>query len=138
MKKNVWFWAVAVVAILYIFFFLAYPRLAGQNKLPPPPKQIVSPEATSVLPRVITLYQKGDGESDLAAFVANELAGSKKVPAVFRSINVLDEPQMVEFYGVSNTPAVIFLRANGQMYKKFEGYLDKAKIIAVLSSMDKN
>ncbi len=138
MKNNLWLWAVTVVAILYIIFFVAYPKFAGREKLPPPPKPIASPEATSSLPRVITLYQKGDGESDLAAFVAQELAGSKKVPAIFRSINVLDEPQMVEFYGVSNTPAVIFLRANGKLFKKYEGYLDKARIIAVLSSMDKN
>ena len=91
MKKNIWFWALAVVAVLYILLFLVYPKLAGQDKLPPPPKAIASPEAT-VLPRIITLYQKGDGESDLAVFVANELSSSKKVSAQFRSINVLDEP----------------------------------------------
>ena len=138
MKNNLWFWAVTVVAVLYLILFFAYPKLAGRDKMPPLPKEVVSPEVTSVLPRVITLFQKGDGESDLAVFVANELAGSKKISAVFRSINVGDEPQMADFYGVSNMPAVIFIHANGKMYKKFEGYLDKAKIMAVLSSMDKN
>ena len=137
--KSTSFWVVSIgllILVLLGIYFLV-PGIAPEKKLPPAPGT-ASPEARVVLlPKVVTLYQKGEGESDLAAFVSKELAGAKKIAAVFRAINVQDEPQMAEFYGVSNIPAIVFLLPDGRVYKKFEGYLDKAKILGVLSAMNK-
>jgi len=88
-------------------------------------------EAAGKLPRVITLYQKGEGESDLAAFVSRELAKEGKLLASFRSINVTEDPQAAVYYGVTEHPTIVFIRPNGRIYLKHEGYLDKAKIKAL-------
>jgi hypothetical protein len=134
--KNV----LLVIGALIVVILLAFALMHGstpEKKLPPPPA--ATPEAKAiVLPKVITLYQKGEGESDLAACVARELARDKGSLASFRLINIMDEPQMVDFYGVNNTPAVIFISSAGKIFRKFEGYVDKTRILAVLSSMDKD
>ena len=135
MKKSIWI-AFALVVILIVAFALMRSG-TPEKKLPPPPA--ASPEAGVVfLPKVVTIYQKGEGESDLAAFVARELAREKRGLANFRLINIMDEPQLAEFYGVNNTPAVIFISSAGRIFRKFEGYIDKTKILAVLSAMDQN
>lgn len=84
---------------------------------------------------VITLYQKGEGESDLAAFVASELAAKNSGLAKFKVINTLDDPQIMDFYGVTSVPAIVFLSPSGKVARKHEGYLDKALIVNILKSM---
>jgi hypothetical protein len=135
MKNAIW-----IIGALVVILILAFALMRGgspEKKLPPPPA--ATPEAqVIVLPKVVTLYQKGEGESDLAAFVSRELARDKSGLASFRLVNIMDEPQMAEFYGVNNTPAVIFISSAGKIFRKFEGYIDKTRILAVLSSMDKD
>ena len=140
MNKNTVIWTLITVIVLVVLVFLLMPQLSQPKEKPLPPPPVASPEAKSALPlpRVVTLYQKGDGESDLAAFVSKELSNTKIALAVFRAVNVMDEPQMAEFYGVNNTPAIIFLRPNGKVFKVYEGYLDKRKILSVLSKMEKS
>ncbi|MBU1867135.1 MAG: hypothetical protein KKD13_01505, partial [Candidatus Margulisbacteria bacterium] len=81
-------------------------------------------ETTGKLPKVLTLYQKGEGESDLAAFVSSELAKEGKQLATFRSINVTEDPQAAVYYGVTEHPTIIILRPNGSLFLKHEGYLE--------------
>jgi thiol-disulfide isomerase/thioredoxin len=137
--KNSSFWVAAVgllvLVLLGVFFF--FPKYFQEKSLPPVPGTSTPEAKTVLLPKVITLYQKGEGESDLAAFVSKELSGAAKIQAVFRAINVQDEPQMAEFYGVSNIPAIVFLLPSGKVYKKIEGYMDKRKILGVLAAMNK-
>ncbi len=136
MKNSIW--TIGALVVIIILAFLLLGGRSTEKKLPPPPPA-ATPEAQVVpLPRVVTVYQKGEGESDLAAFVARELAREKGGLASFRLINLADEPQMAEFYGVNNAPAVIFISSAGKIFRKFEGYIDKTRILAVLSSMDKN
>jgi hypothetical protein len=106
---------------------------AQLSKLPPPPTG--TREAVRALPKVITLYQKGEGESDLAVYVVKELAARNRGLVNFSSIDTSDEPQMLEFYGVSSVPAVIFMTSAGKVYLKHEGYLDKEAILKILRSM---
>ena len=87
------------------------------------------------LPTVILLYQKGEGESDLAVFVADELSTKNNDLANFKSVNTLDEPQMTEFYGVNSVPALIFLTPSGKIFNKHEGYLNKNAIIKIIGSI---
>lgn len=107
-------------------------RSAKLSTLPPPP---TGTQEAKVLPKVITLYQKGEGESDLAVYVAKELAARNRGLANFSNIDTSDEPQMLEFYGVSSVPAVIFITPAGKVYKKHEGYLDKDAILSVIKSI---
>ena len=129
---------ILVAAMLVIGTFMA------TRKTPPPTApastEIASPEAIEKgpLPKILTLYQKGEGESELAAFVARELSRELKGVAVSKAINVLAEPQMAEFFGVSITPAVIFLSSSGKVLYKHEGYLDKAEIISRIKSLNKS
>ena len=133
MKKNLLLLlavlAVVIVGLLY---------LALRPAAPPPEVKlaVATPEATAVkpvaLPKVVTLYQKGERESDLAIFVSRELARELRGRASFRLINVEDEPQMAEFYGVSEIPSVIILTPGGAVRAKHEGYWDKAAIVSAL------
>lgn len=134
-RALIWVIVVAVAVLLVGVTFLIYFR-AG---LAPSPTKtaVATSEAKAVLPRVITLYQKGEGESDLALFVSNELARGERGLAVFRAVNILDEPQMAEFYGVSSMPTIVFVTVSGQVYRKHSGYLDKKVILATLKSMAK-
>ena len=135
-KNNVWVILIVVLVLLFALGFLLFKERSAAPKILPPPPQ-ASPEATSiVLPKVITLYQKGEGESDLAAFVAREMSAKYKDKAVFRAINILDEPQMSDFFGVTTLPAIVFQLPSGKLFKVIEGYLDKNKILSVLDSIE--
>lgn len=135
MKNKNLIWAIIAVVLVLAAAWV----LLGRAPAPSPvkPVKVSTPEAAA-LPKVITLYQKGDGESDLAAFVAKELSQKCRAMASFRLINVLDEPQMAEYFGVSSQPAVIFLLPSGRVYTKHEGYLDQKKIISILLAMQKS
>jgi len=135
-KNNVWLILVVVVLVLFALWLALFKERVSTPKILPPAPQ-ASPEAKSILlPKVITLYQKGEGESDLAAFVAREMAAKFKDKASFRVINVQDEPQISGYYGVTTVPAIVFLLPSGKLFKVFEGYLDKDKILGVLNSIE--
>ncbi len=125
-----------IVVLLAVLAAVLWPKLQPAE-LPPPPTapKTATQEAVKATPKVITLYQKGEGESDLAVFVAKELAKQARGLAVFNMIDTSDEPQMLEYYGVSSVPAVIFITPAGKVYKVHEGYLEKAAILATLKSM---
>jgi len=135
-------WRLYLLAlVLALALFVLWQTLGpGKTELPAPPASLVSPEAVvpAPLPRVLVLYQQGEGESDLAAFVGKELAAACKDKVVFRLINVLDEPQLVEFYSLKSAPAFVFLFPNGKIFRKYEGYLDKKKILAIVAQMNKS
>lgn len=138
MKNKNLIWIIIAVVALIIIIAIGWALL---RRIPSPspikPAGVVTAEAV-VLPKVITLYQKGEGESDLAAFVSRELAKKFKGMAVFRLINVLDDPQMAGYFGVNSHPAVIFQLPSGRVYSKYEGYLDQKKILSILQSMPKS
>jgi thioredoxin 1 len=124
--------AVVVLGLLYLLL-----RPAAQPagvKLAAGTSEAVS----APLPSVITLYQKGEGESDLAIFVSRELARELRGRAAFRLINVEDEPQLAEFYGVNEIPSVVVLTPGGAVQAKHEGYWEKASILAVLKKLGAN
>lgn len=135
--KKYWVVILAVVAVAVLVSLY----LALRPAAPPPAVKLAgaTPEASAVkavsLPKVVTLYQKGESESDLAIFVSRELAREWRGRASFRLINVEDEPQMAEFYGVSEIPSVVVLTPAGAIQAKHEGYWDKAAILAVLKKV---
>lgn len=136
-KTNAWVILFVVIVFLFALWFLAFKDRSSVPKILPPPPPQASPEARSIiLPKVITLYQKGDGESDLAAFVAREMSAKYKDKAVFHAINVLEEPQMSDYYGVTTAPAIIFLLPSGKLFRVFEGYMDKSQILGILDSIN--
>jgi hypothetical protein len=136
MKKTNYLVPLAALVLILIAggLWLAINRNAVPGKLPPKPTAVGEKAA---LPRVITLYQKGEGESDLAVFVANELAAKNKGLAEFSTIDTLNEPQMTEYYGITAVPTVVFLTPSGRIYARHEGYLDQAGILRMLRSMAK-
>ena len=102
-------------------------------------KLVASASAEVFAPqKVVLLYQKGDGESDLLVLVVGEISREKKGLASFHYINTLEEPQMAEFYGISTLPALIYLSPSGKVLFKHEGYQDKEKIIAEILKSRKN
>jgi len=134
MRKVIYAVIILLAALLVVGTLMVARKAPSGNA--PASTALPIPEAEKgPLPKVITLYQKGEGESELAAFVAKELSRELKDQAVSRAINVLAEPQMAEFYGVSTTPAVIILSPAGQILFKHEGYLDKAEIIKRINSL---
>jgi hypothetical protein len=128
--------AAVIIILLAVLAAVLWPRFQPAQ-LPPPPAapKTATQEAAKALPKVITLFQKGEGESDLAVFVGKELARQARGLAAFSLVDTSDEPQMLEYYGVSSVPAVIFISPAGKVYKVHEGYLDKAAILATLKSM---
>ena len=139
MRKTIYILllVLAIVLVIMGISMLVKKGLSGT----PPAMKVVTPEAVSekkLLPKVITLYQKGEGESDLAAFVSKELSSKQKGIAVFRTVNVLDEPQMAGYFGVSSAPTIVFIMPSGKIYKKYEGYLDKGRILQIIRSMQKS
>ncbi len=125
-----------IVILLAVLAAVLWPKFQPAQ-LPPPPTstKTATPEAVKAMPKVITLFQKGEGESDLAVFVAKELARQARGLAAFSMIDTSDEPQMLGYYGVNSVPAVIFITPAGKVYKVHEGYLEKAAILATLKSM---
>jgi len=136
MKKINWpLIATAVVVLLAAGAAIIWSGTQPSKLAPPPRSAAGTKEASRALPKIITLYQKGEGESDLAVYVARELAGQARGLAAFSNIDTSDEPQMLEYYGVSSVPAIIFLSPAGKVVQKHEGYLDKAAILKVLRSI---
>jgi hypothetical protein len=138
MKKNYYLLlAVAAVVLIAALYLVLRPApTPPEVKLAAPPETAAPKPAA--LPKVITLYQKGESESDLAIFVSRELARELRGQASFRLINVEDEPQLAEFYGVSEIPSVVILTPGGAISAKHEGYWDKAAIVAVLRKLGAN
>ena len=136
MKKTNYLVLLAVFVLLLIVggLWLVINRNTAPANLPPKPAAFGEKTARA-LPRVITLYQKGEGESDLAVFVSNELAAKNKGLAKFSTIDTLNEPQMTEYYGVTAVPTVVFLTPSGRIYARHEGYLDQAGILRTLRSL---
>jgi thioredoxin-related protein len=58
--------------------------------------------------------------------------------ARFRKIDVANDPEVAEFYGVNSIPAIIIKAANGRIIVKHEGYLDKESILNALRVAAKN
>jgi len=85
---------------------------------------------------VLTLFQKGDGEFDLAAYVSRGLAWELKGIAIFQSIDVSGDAQIADYYEISSFPAVIFLSPAGKVLSKHEGYLSKEDILSTLKSLN--
>ncbi|MCU0640961.1 MAG: hypothetical protein MUC35_02600 [Candidatus Margulisbacteria bacterium] len=139
MRKPQLFLIVAVIAVLLGLAFW-YVR-AGSQPVETVPAQ-GTPEATAVkpapLPKVITLFRKGDSESDLAIYVSRELSRELKDKVAIRLINIDDEPQMAEYYGVTEFPAVVILTPGGAVRAKHDGYWDKAEILGVLKTISAN
>ncbi len=125
-----------IVVLLAVLAAVLWPKFQPPQ-LPPPPTapKTGSQEAVKALPKVITLFQKGEGESDLAVFVGKELSRQARGLAVFSMIDTSDEPQMLGYYGVNSVPAIIFLTRAGKVYKVHEGYLEKGAILNILKSM---
>jgi hypothetical protein len=134
---NLVIMVVVLAAILALgLFFLRN----SQPTAPVQPAQETKPVVATVearvgLPKVLTLYQPEDGESDLAVFVSNELNKEARGVATFRLINVEAEPQLAELYGVSDTPAVVFLTSTGKLFRKHDGYLDKKEILSIVAQI---
>lgn len=125
--------AVVITAIIVAIFALGnIGKKEPEIQLATPETKAASVEGEKVgkLPKVLTLYQKGEGESDLAAFVSNELAKEARNVASFRAINVTEDPQAAVYYGVTEHPTIVILRPNGSVFMKYEGYLDKAKLMS--------
>lgn len=131
-------WVVLIVLAATLAYAL-YFRQASQAPSAVQPvgesKPITTVPVKVGLPKVLTLYQPEDGESDLAVFVSNELLKEARGIATFRLINIEAEPQMAEFYGVSGTPAVVFLTPAGRLFRKHDGYLDKKAILAIVAQI---
>jgi thioredoxin-like negative regulator of GroEL len=136
-KKYVPLLVWSMLALFVLATVLVLVRWNAQRQAPPPAVKVTT-EAKAPLPRVITLYQPGEGESDLAVFVSKELAREQRGLAVFRSIDVSDEPQMAGFFGVSALPAIVFQLPSGKVAAKYEGYVDKNRILAVVRSLAAN
>lgn len=136
MKKTNYSVPLAALVLILIAggLWLVISRNAAPTKFPPKPTA-VGEKTVGALPRVITLYQKGEGESDLAVFVSNELAAKNKGLAEFSTINTLNEPQMTGYYGVTSVPTVVFLTPAGRIFARHEGYLDRAGILKTLRSL---
>ena len=132
-------WVILIVVLAALLGLGLYFRRAAQPAAPVLPAQHAKPVATIEvkvgLPQVFTLYQPEDGESDLAVFVSNELNKEARGKATFNLINVEAEPQLAEFYGVSGTPAVVFLTSAGKIFRKHDGYLDKKEILSIISQI---
>jgi len=138
MRKTIYILLLILAIVLVVVGISRLVKKAPEGA--PPAIKLVTPEAVpekKLLPKVITLYQKGEGESDLAAFVSKELSKQKGI-AVFRTVNVLDEPQMASYFGVSSVPTIVFILPSGKIYKKHEGYLDKGQILKALTFMGKD
>lgn len=109
---------------------------SSTTSLMPPPAMAAESgskkEAIGPLIKVVTLYQKGEGESDLAAYASRGMAYELKREAIFSQVNTLDEPQAAVFYGVIEHPTVVFLSASGKVLSKHQGYLEKAEVVALL------
>ncbi|MFA6170077.1 MAG: thioredoxin family protein [Candidatus Margulisiibacteriota bacterium] len=125
--------AVVIAAIIVAIFALGNigkkePEIQLAAGTPETKSVSVEGEKVGKLPKVLTLYQKGEGESDLAAFVSSELAKEARNVAFFRAINVTEDPQAAVYYGVTEHPTIVILRPNGSIFLKYEGYLDKAKL----------
>jgi hypothetical protein len=137
MKKTNYLVLLAVLVVVLIAggLWLIVSRNAGTGKPLPPLPATVGSKVVRALPRVITLYQKGEGESDLAFFVSNELAVKQKGLAQFSTIDTLNEPQMTEYYGITSVPTVVFLNPEGRIFARHEGYLDQAGILRTLRSL---
>ncbi|MFH1387175.1 MAG: thioredoxin family protein [bacterium] len=97
-----------------------------------------SQENRKSLPEVVTLFQKGDGESDLALFVASELEKQAGQVARFKNIDVARDPEVAAFYGVNSIPSVIIKTAGGRVLIKHEGYMDSDAILNALRAAGKN
>ena len=93
----------------------------------------VTPEARPAQ-KVITLFQKGEGESDLSAYVARGLSAELKGRVVFTIVDVQEEPQIAEYYNVDSVPTLIFISPTGKIFHRHEGYLSKDAILKILSS----
>jgi hypothetical protein len=91
-------------------------------------------EIGSRLIKVVTLYQKGEGESDLAAYASRGMAYELKGEAVFSQVNTLDDPQAAVFYGVIEHPTVVFISAGGKVLYKHQGYLEKDEVVGILNN----
>jgi len=133
-------WVILVVVLVAGLALGVYFLSNSQPAAPVQPVQETKPAVATVevkvgLPKVLTLYQPEDGESDLAVFVSNELLKEARGVATFRLINVEAEPQMAEFYGVSGTPAVVFLTSSGRLFRKHDGYLEKKAILAIVAQI---
>lgn len=136
MKTIHWVILVVFAAILaYGIYFWQASQPSAEVQPVQETKPTAQIEVKVGLPKVLTLYQPKDGESDLAVFVSNELGKEARGKAIFRLINVEAEPQLADFYGVSGTPAVVFLTPAGRLFRKHDGYLDKKEILSILAQI---
>jgi len=95
------------------------------------------PVVKANLPKVLTIYQKGEYYSEKASLISKTLASASKYKdiAIFQAVNLLEEPQLAGYYGVTQIPALIIVSSSGRVLLKHEGFLSKEEIILLLSSL---
>lgn len=139
-NNNFWLMAVLLIIVVAALAWLLRPDYSS----PPTNQPIVVPSTIKAaaptekprrLPQVITLYQKGEGESDLALFVAKELEKKFGQLATYRNVDTREDDQLAEYYGVSEMPAIIILNAAGKAVRIHEGYLAQEEILKTLKSL---
>lgn len=142
MKKQL-FWAALILLVIVAAFFLLSPKQEAPKPTPPVTAQKISEKTAGVkpngfLPQVITIYQKNERMDSRALSISRELAITHSSAADFQSINILEEPQIADYYGVTSTPTIIFATPSGRVYKKFVGSMSKDEILSLLSASPKN
>lgn len=134
MNKNVIITVVFALLILLGGLFSVFSLLASPQVAPSPPPLPTDLAEKRIVPTLVNLIKEGERESSLSLALIARLEDKYKGRAVFRNIDVEDEPEMARVYNVRSLPTIIIMNPTGRIIYRHEGYVDEEIIIDKLKA----
>lgn len=127
-------WRVLALALAFLFLaglFFVFSLPGGINLEPSAPKMPapVRTAAAAAVPKLLLLYNPGDGESDLTAHMVDQLILRTKDRLAAQKVDLQKEPEAAEYYNVQSIPTIIIISTGGKTVFRREGYIEPQLLV---------
>lgn len=128
MRRNGWKIAVVIILAAVIVGVIANKK-RGPEPQPPRPAPAAAP-APAKLPRLVELGSTQCVPCRMMAPILDELTRDFKGKLVVEFIDVWQNPDAGDTYGIQSIPTQIFYDADGKEFFRHEGFYPKEEILA--------
>lgn len=134
MRKNWWKIVVVVILVATIGIVIANKNRGGGEQAPAtatsPANASATPSGEAKLPKLVDLGAKKCIPCKMMAPILDELAKEYKGKLIVEFIDVWQNPDAGDKYGIQSIPTQIFYDAEGKEFFRHEGFYPKEEILA--------
>ncbi|MBP7865326.1 MAG: thioredoxin family protein [Acidobacteria bacterium] len=135
MRKNAWKVVVVIALAVAVGLVIANKNRPGETGTPAPAaapavSAAASPAPEPKLPKLVDLGAKKCVPCKMMAPILDELAKDFKGKLIVEFIDVWQNPEAGDKYGIQSIPTQIFYDADGKEFFRHEGFYPREEILA--------